>query len=211
MRRIITAVAALFVVLTGASPASAHRLDEYLQAMRVDVRPESIVLELDLTPGANIAADVLAALDPDGDGIVETSEADAYVTTVLRSLEVAVDGERLAIGLVNRIIPSVDDLRAGSGVISMVATAAAVQSRGRHRLRVANGYRNDVGVYLANVLRPEPGPVTIATQSRDPRQQTLTIEYAVAAPFLTRSSMAWTGIAVLLLGCCVYWRAQGGV
>ena len=211
MKRIITAVAALFVVLTGASPASAHRLDEYLQAMRVDVRPEGIVLELDLTPGANIAADVLAALDPDGDGIVQPSEADAYVTAVLRSVEVAVDGERLAVGLVNRTIPSVDDLRAGSGVISLIATVGAVHSRGRHRLRVANGYRNDVGVYLANALRPDPGPVTIASQARDPRQQTLTVDYVVTASFVTRSSMAWTGIAVLLLGCCVYWRAQAGV
>ena len=177
--------------------------------MRVDVRAEGIVLELDLTPGANIAADVLAALDPDGDGTIDRSEADAYVTTVLRSLDVAVDGERLTVGLVNRTLPSVDDLRAGIGVIRLTATADAVQSRGRHRLRVANGYRNDVGVYLANALRPDPGPVTIASQSRDPRQQALTIDYLIEGPLLTRTSMAWTVIAVLLIGCCAYWRVQG--
>lgn len=209
MNRIITAVVTLFVVLTGAAPASAHRLDEYLQAMRVDVRAEGIVLELDLTPGANIAADVLAAIDPDGDGTIDRTEADAYVTTVLRSLDVAVDGERLAVGLVNRTLPSLDDLRAGDGVIRVTATADAVQSRGRHRVRVANGYRNDVGVYLANALRPDPGPVTIASQSRDPRQQALTIDYLIEGPLITRTSMAWTVIAVLLIGCCAYWRVQG--
>ena len=209
MRRLITGVLSLFVVLTAAVPASAHRLDEYLQAMRVDVRPESIVLELDLTPGANIAADVLAALDPDCDGTIDRSEADAYVTTVLRSLDVAVDGERLTVGLVNRTFPSVDDLRAGAGVIRLTANADAVQSRGRHRLRVANGYRNDVGVYLANALRPDPGPITIASQSRDPRQQALTIDYLIEGPLLTRTSMAWTVFAVLLIGCCAYWRVQG--
>lgn len=209
MNRIITAVVTLFVVLTGAAPASAHRLDEYLQAMRVDVRAEGVVLELDLTPGANIAADVLAAIDPDGDGTIDRTEADAYVTTVLRSLDVAVDGERLAVGLVNRTLPSLDDLRAGDGVIRVTATADAVQSRGRHRVRVANGYRNDVGVYLANALRPDPGPVTIASQSRDPRQQALTIDYLIEGPLLTRTSMAWTVIAVLLIGCCAYWRVQG--
>ena len=209
MNRIITAVVTLFVVLTGAAPASAHRLDEYLQAMRVDVRPEGIVLELDLTPGANIAADVLAAIDPDGDGTIDRTEADAYVTTVLRSLDVAVDGERLTVGLVNRTLPSLDDLRAGDGVIRVTATADAVQSRGRHRVRVANGYRNDVGVYLANALRPDPGPVTIASQSRDPGQQALTIDYLIEGPLITRTSMAWTVIAVLLIGCCAYWRVQG--
>jgi hypothetical protein len=209
MRCVITAVLTLFVVLIAAVPASAHRLDEYLQAMRVDVRPEGIVIELDLTPGANIAADVLAALDPDGDGTIDRSEADAYITTVLRSVDVAVDGEPLTVRLVNSKLPSVDDLRAGSGVIKLTATADAVHSRGRHRLRVANGYRNDVGVYLANALRPDPGPVTIASQSRDPRQQALTIDYFVGGPLLTRTSTAWTVFAVLLLGCCAYWRVQG--
>ena len=209
MRRVTTAVLTLFVVLTAAVPASAHRLDEYLQAMRVDVRPEGIVLELDLTPGANMAADVLAALDPDGDGTIDRSEADAYVITILRSVDVAVDGERLRVGLVNHTLPSVDDLRTGSGVIRLTATADAVHSRGRHRLRVANGYRNDVGVYLANALSPRPGPVTIASQSRDPRQQALTIDYLVEGPLLTRTSTAWAVFAVLLIGCCAYWRVQG--
>jgi hypothetical protein len=208
MNRIITAIT-LFIVLSGAVPISAHRLDEYLQAMRVDVRPAGIVLELDLTPGANVAADVVAALDPDGDGFVDPSEADAYVTSIVRSLEASVDGERLAIGLVNRAIPSVDDLRAGDGVIRVTATAGAVQSRGRHRMRIVNRYRNDVGVYLANALRPGPGPVTITSQSRDPRQQTLTIDYIVAAPLVTRTSMTWTVFAVVLIGCCAWRRAQG--
>ena len=120
----------------------------------------------------------------------------------------ALDGEHLAVRLVNRTIPAVDDLRAGSGVFSLRATATGVQSRGRHRLRVANGYRNDVGVYLANALRPDPGPVTILSQSRDPRQHTLTIDYVVATPLLTRTSLAWTGVGVLLIGCCAYWRAH---
>ena len=209
MRRVITAVLTLFVVLTAAVPASAHRLDEYLQAMRVDVRAQGIVFELDLTPGANIAADVLAVLDPDGDGTIDRSEADAYVTTVLRSVDVAVDGESLTVRLVNSKLPSVDDLRAGSGVIRLTATADAVHSRGRHRLHVANGFRTDVGVYLANALRPGSGPVTIASQSRDPRQQALTIDYLIEGPLLSRSSTVWTVFAVLLIGCCAYWRVQG--
>src|SRR5436190_12284791 len=123
MNRVITAVVTLIVVLAGAAPTAAHRLDEYLQATRVDIRSDGIVLELDLTPGANLAADILATLDTDGDGIVHASEADAYATEVVRRLEVALDGERLAVGLVNRTIPAVDDLSAGSGVFSLTATA----------------------------------------------------------------------------------------
>src|SRR5689334_7014001 len=43
-----------WVLLSLPRDASAHRLDEYLQATRVDVGADGIGIEIDLTPGANI-------------------------------------------------------------------------------------------------------------------------------------------------------------
>jgi hypothetical protein len=205
MPRITALLVVFLVALGGAAPASAHRLDEYLQALRVDVRADGVVLELDLTPGANLAGDVVAELDRNGDRAIDPSEADAYVAGVMRSLEVTVDDRPVALVLVRRSMPSIDDVRAGTGLLSMVARADVEQLRGHHRLHVSNGYRADVTAYLANVLRPDSHTITIASQARDPRQQTLTADYLVTASRAATAS-AWTAFAALLIGCCCWWR-----
>ena len=209
MKRLAAAVVvAGSIVLMGVVPASAHRLDEYLQAMRVDVRPDGIVVEIDLTPGAAIAPGVLAALDSDSNGTIESAERDAYVTGVIRSLDVTLDGRQLALAVASRDFPSPDELRAGAGVVRLVLEAGFVQSSGSHRLVADNGYRRDVGAYLANALRPGSDTITIAAQRRDPRQQTLTIDYVVGRPLLTRAS--WTAAAALLIAFSFY-RRQSSV
>ena len=205
MPRLTAGLVALLAALGAAVPASAHRLDEYLQALRVDVRTDGIVVELDLTPGANLAGDVVAALDTNADAVIDPSEADAYVSSVMGSLEATVDDRRVALDLVSRTVPSLEEVREGTGVISLVARGDVDQSRGRHRVRLSNGYRSEVGVYLANALRPDARAIAIASQARDPRQQTLTIDYVVNAP-LGAAAFAWTAIALVLLGCCGWCR-----
>jgi hypothetical protein len=204
MRRPIAVLAS--IVIAAAAPASAHRLDEYLQALRVDLRGDAVVLELDLTPGANLAAGIVPVLDPDGDGVIDSIRSEAYTGEVARSVELAIDGRRTPLAWVSGQFPSVDELQAGNGVIRVVMRADVVHARGSHQLRVENNYRRDVSVYLANVLRPQGSAVTIASQRRDPDQQRLTIDYAVGAALLSRFSVAWTSAAFLLIGCGVYWR-----
>jgi hypothetical protein len=75
MLRVGAGLVVSLVALGGAVPASAHRLDEYLQAARVDVRADGVVVELDLTPGENLAGDAAAVLDPNGDHAIDPSEA----------------------------------------------------------------------------------------------------------------------------------------
>ena len=204
IRPAVAVVAAAMSIALGAVPASAHRLDEYLQAMRVDVRGNGIVVELDLTPGSAIAPAILAVLDPDGDRAIGSSERDAYVADVIRALHLTLDGRPLALDELGRDFPSADDLRDGNGVIRLVLEAEFAQSSGPHRLVVDNGYRRDVGAYLANVLRPESDSITIAAQRRDPRQQELTIDFVVGRPLLTRAS--WTAAAALLIAFSWYRR-----
>jgi hypothetical protein len=204
MNRLAAAVVVAVSIVLASAPASAHRLDEYLQAMRVDVRADGIVVELDLTPGAAIAPSILAALDPVSDGAIEPAERDAYVAGVIRSIDVTLDGRHLVLAEVSRDFPSPDELRAGTGVVRLVLEAELVQSSGPHRLVADNGYRRDVGAYLANALRPESAAITITAQRRDPRQQTLAIDYEVGRPLLTRAS--WTAAAALLIAFSFYRR-----
>ena len=49
------AVATVAFVLAMPAASAAHRLDEYLQAARVSLTRDQITLELDMTPGVNIA------------------------------------------------------------------------------------------------------------------------------------------------------------
>jgi hypothetical protein len=208
MTRLLAAVAAVSSILVGAEPASAHRLDEYLQALRVDVRRDAIVLELDLTPGATLAPEILAAVDPDGDGVMESADRDAYVHEVAQRLQLTIDGRPSALVSMTRDFPSSDAFRTGTGVVRLSFIAGFHQTTGSHQIVVNNGYRSEVSVYLANALQPDPGAVTISSQRRDARQQSLTIDYVVGRQMVTAASASWTGGAALLIGLTAYWRRR---
>lgn len=209
-RHAAAVVVALSIVLSGV-PASAHRLDEYLQAMRVDVRADGIVVELDLTPGANLAADIIAALDRNGDGEIGQDEADSHVTGVLNSLDVKIDGRSAALTKTRQDFPALEELLDGAAVIRLMFVADIEHAGGTHHLVVRNGYRPDVGVYLANALHPGSGAITIGRQVRDPQQRTLSIEYTVARLALTRAAVSWTALAAVLIGVSAWRRRPHGL
>ena len=95
MRRIC--VLALGLLLPGSAPAEAHRLDEYLQATRLGISRDRVVVELDLTPGVLVAAQVFAMIDRDGDARVSPVEIEGYARRVLRDLSLSVDDRPCAI------------------------------------------------------------------------------------------------------------------
>jgi hypothetical protein len=70
-------------VLAGAT-ASAHRRDELLQAARIAIDPTRVELQLDLTPGIEVADDLIADIDRDGDGVLSADEKRGYVAHVSR-------------------------------------------------------------------------------------------------------------------------------
>src|SRR5688500_3331629 len=116
MSRLAAGLLALSVVVAGTESASAHRLDEYLQAMRGDIRDDGFVPALDPTPGAGLAPAIVAALDPDGDGSIAPDVGDTYAGEVMRSLRLTIDGRPSALALASRDFPSMEELRAGTGV-----------------------------------------------------------------------------------------------
>jgi hypothetical protein len=93
----------------------------------------------------------------------------------------------VVLSLVSQSVPSIDEVYGGTRVISLVARVDVEQSRGRHRLRLSNAYRPDVSAYLANALRPDSRTITIASQTRDPLQETLTIDDVVDGPPAARA------------------------
>jgi hypothetical protein len=190
---------AMLAVLAGhPAPAAAHRLDEYLQATRVSIGIARVDLEIDLTPGANIAPTVLTWIDTDGDGRISSVEGKAYAQGMLDSVVLTADGRRAAVTLVDDQFPELTDMSAGTGTIRLRAAATTTtNTSGRHTIKYVNNHHPDTSVYLANALVPADRQITIAGQRRDPLQQTLTLEYAVAYGRRSRALALVAGLALV--------------
>lgn len=189
-----------------AGPA-AHRLDELLQAIRIDVGVDRIQLAIDLTPGALIAQSVIGTLDSDGNGDIGPQEAEAYAADVVAHLNLAVDSRPFPLTPGGRAIPSLAEIQGGTGIIRIEAAATlAGISEGRHRLDLRNDFRPDVGVYLVNALVPAASEVIVIRQVRDPLQRTLAIDYDVVRPMWRDTRLLWASIGVLVLAAAAWAR-----
>ena len=189
------AIALAIVVAAGSGP-SAHRLDEYLQAARVDIQPESVRVELDLTPGMDVAESIIATIDRNRDDALSIDEKDEYVRQVASALQVRLDGEPLHLRLTSSTFPALSALRAGEGTIRLRARASHPHlSTGGHELFFQNRHLAGHSVYLANVLVPESAAMTVTRQRRDDEQRELTIDYRLGGASMG-SSFAWLLVAL---------------
>jgi hypothetical protein len=178
MRRV--SVAAIVLVLAIPAESAAHRLDEYLQAARVSLEGDRVTLEIDLTPGVNIAAAIVTLLDRNGDGTISTIEAEAYGKRVLSDVVLALDGCPIAMTLTRVEIPAPGDISDGLGTIQLHAVGQVESlAAGRRQLYFRNNHQPVASTYLVNALLPQDGDVGVVIQARDPRQQTVRVEYEV--------------------------------
>ena len=168
------------LLLALASAASAHRLDEYLQATRVSVATNRIDVSIDLTPGVAVADQVLEVVDQDRDGHVSHAERDAYAQHVLKDIRVRLDDSVLALSLVDASFPALHEVKRGLGVIRIKATApVGPLPAGRHALSLTNAHLPAISVYLVNALVPKNRAITIARQARDELQKGYRLEFGV--------------------------------
>ena len=198
---------AAILVCAGAR-ASAHRLDEYLQATRILVEPARLQITLDLTAGVSVAAAILGDLDRDRDGSLGADETRAYAARVLSALSVAVDDRPLAVEITDARFPTVNEIRKGEGTIRVEMTAAMTGlAPGEHRVRYRNLHHPENAAYLANAMMPESRQVAITEQRRDFTQRELTIRYDLG-PSETRRVLRWViAIAGLVLSSATLaWR-----
>jgi hypothetical protein len=186
---------ALAVLLARPIPAGAHRLDEYLQATRVAVGVDRVVIEIDLTPGVSIAPQVSGWIDTNRDGQIGSTEANAYAKQVLDSLAVSLDAAAIGLALEQFQMPDPSEMRQGTGIVRLRASGALPRARtGRHQLTFVNSHHPETSVYLANALVPADRRITIVAQHHDRDQHGLTIDYELNA--WTR----WTRTMWLVVG-----------
>ena len=192
------------------APAGAHRLDEYLQAMRVGIDATRVNLEIDLTPGVSIAKQVTSWIDANGDGLLSQAEGLAYANEVLTSLAATVDGTPVALTMRDVRLPEVMDMAGGVGTIRLSASAELPdRTNGRHELRLVNTHRREMSVYLSNALVPSDSHIQIVTQQRDRDQHSLTIGYAIETTGALRR-IYWVTGALMLLGMAAVIRGGLG-
>ena len=179
----LRAALVLLFLLGCSARASAHRLDEYLQATRVSVGRERVSLELDLTAGATVAPQVFALIDGDRDGQISAAEGASYARRVLASLVLEVDAHPLPIVLVDSQFPEYREMSLGVGMTRLRAVARiGAQSPGGHQLFYLNDHVSGMSVYLVNALVPVDDQIQIAGPRRDTAQHTLTLDYRVGPP-----------------------------
>jgi hypothetical protein len=182
---------ALILTLVAATDVSAHRREDYLQAARIGVEPDGVLITVDLTPGTAVAESFVAALDRDGDGAVSTDEQRGYAGQVVRALEVELDEQPLQPRLVSWSVAEPSAFRRGEGAIRLKVEAALPRmSAGSHQLLFRNTHLADHSAYLANALVPESARVSVTAQRRDRDQSELTIEYTVRAD-PTGAALPW--------------------
>jgi hypothetical protein len=187
------------------TPASAHRLDEYLQATRLDIGADQIRLDISLTPGASIAAQIAAQIDTNRDGRLSSDERRRYAQTVVSSIVVSIDGRMTPVALATEEFPTLEAMAAGTGTIRLRAAANVSTGSGRHRVMYRSGQLSAFSVYLVNALIPTDARVQLAAPHRDPVQRELAIDFSVAPDTATLRA-AWMAIAFSLLGMLVALR-----
>jgi len=193
--------AALACAIAYARIADAHQLDEYLQATRIAVEHDRIVLEMSLTPGVAVARQIFASIDRDGDRQISALEAEAYGRGVLREVVLELDDRPLVPALVRAEYPAWPELRDGLGTIRLEAAAGVPIPRGRHHLRFVNHHRSDVGIYLVNALMPSTSAISIRAQQRDVLQHGIRLELDRAAAYVSAVWIVFplVGVAALVL------------
>jgi hypothetical protein len=167
------------VLLVFAPAASAHRLDEYLQATRLSIAVNQVGVEIDLTPGVDVAPMIFALINTDHDGRISASEGEKYARTVVQETVLEIDGHRSRLDLLSWEFPTFQEMSAGEGAIRIHARALWVGALGEHRLIYQNNHKTDLGVYLVNALRPGTRDIEITEQSRDPLQRGIRLAFVL--------------------------------
>jgi hypothetical protein len=206
-RNLLLPVAVVSAWLAILPSASAHRVDEYLQATRLSIDNARVDLELDLTPGIALANEVFASIDTNGDGAISDAEGAAYASQVLRSLVLSTEGKPVALTLTESHYPPFRDMTLGLGTIRLRATARMpAGSSGHHQLTFLNKHRPERSVYLVNALVPENPRVRVTNQQRDPAQYGVTVAYTIAAEPPPAWAFALFGTLVLGARWLLRWQ-----
>jgi hypothetical protein len=175
--------ALVLLLLLGVTKAWAHRLDEYLQAVRVAVSSDRVDLSIDLTPGVTVVDRLLVLLDADRDGLISDDEQTAYVRRFLNELRLYCDEKPAGLRLVNASFPLMDAMKDGVGVIRIKATATIGKlPSGSHTVSLTNAHLPAISAYLVNALVPKDQAIELGSQERGASQRDYLLRFTVKPP-----------------------------
>jgi hypothetical protein len=187
MKASVTATCAALLWI--ATPAIAHRLDEYLQATLISVEKDRVQLHMHLTPGVAVFPFVLAMIDADRDGVIAEAEQRAYAARVLRDLSLTADGDRLTPRLVSMTFPKTAEMKEGMGEIQLEFDADVPGGGPRRQLIFENHHQSQIAAYQVNCLAPRDPEIRVIAQNRNYTQSFYELKYA--QPGIRPLSLAW--------------------
>jgi len=173
----------LLLLLALPSTGFAHQLDEYIQATLVAIEPGEIRLEMNLTPGVQVASQVLALMDRDHNDVISTNEAVAYAEALQRDLLVKIDKRTVKLKLTTSTFPAVSEIRAGEGIITIeFSLTPGSFATGTHKLTLENRHLPAISAYLFNAARPKSTLIQITGQKRNETQSNGEVNFNFIAP-----------------------------
>lgn len=187
------------ILLAIGTPASAHRLDEYLQATTISVEKDRVQAQMRLTPGVAVFPIVLAAIDTDGDGVLSEAEQRAYAERLLRDLSLTIDGARLRLRLVAWKFGKTEEMKEGRGDIQLAFNAEVPRSGPNRRLVFENHHQSRIAAYLVNCLVPRDPDIQVTAQHRNYQQSRYELDYVQAGVRSEPQSVTWRSGTVAFL------------
>lgn len=178
-RHRIAAFVTVLAVLVLATPAFAHRLDEYLQATTITVGRDEIDLRLRLTAGVTAASQVLSIVDANGDGRLSEVEQRSYADRVRRDLTLSIDGRASSLRLTSFAYPDAAEIRSGLGDIVLTFSVALTPSDSLRALIFENHHHPAAPAFLVNTLVPVDTTVHILAQQRNRDQSSYRLSFAI--------------------------------
>jgi HupE / UreJ protein len=170
-------LAAFCCILVFGKVASAHRIDEYLQATILSLEADHVQASMRLIPGVQVAAAVIAAIDSNNDGVFSHGEERAYAERVLGDLSISIDGATVQPQLDECSFPEPARMREGLGEIQIQYRVKLPHGGVRRSLILANHHLNSSSVYLMNVVVPQDRNLRILTQKRNEVQSIYELDY----------------------------------
>lgn len=188
-------IAAAAILLSLGVGASAHRLDQYLQATMISVEKDRVQVVLRLIPGVVVSSAVLASIDSNGDGVISESERWAYAERVLDDVSITLDGNRLTLRLVSVEFPATEEMKQGLGEIQIGFTANLPAGGTNRRLVFENHHQNRIAAYLVNCLVPRDRDIRVIAQNRNEQQSLYQLDYVQAGSGADSASLkGWSTI-----------------
>jgi hypothetical protein len=194
--KVIAAVT--FMLLTGV--ASAHRLDEYLQATLLSVEKDHVDVSMRLILGVAVSSAVIAGIDSNGDGVRSPQDQWDYAQRILSELTLSIDGRKLDPRLKSADYPQIQEMRDGLGEIHLEYTAALPDGGLNRKLILENHNQRQRAVYLVNALAPSDPGISIVAQKRDHLQSTYELDYTQAGNPSTSLPANWWTPSLFQLG-----------